>query len=347
MKPTEWTLSVERKWLKKILRPPARLTLEALSWLEGKLWANVQLRYSPVFIVAPPRAGTTLLYQLMTGCLATSYFTNLAMRFNIRGGKTAPIFGAYLSKLLGVTQNHNTTFKSYYGATKGWGGAHEGRLFWNQWFPQHVHAIPPGYLSSEAQRGVYRAVAGTERAFDLPFVNKRIMNSVRIEALAEIFPQAILIRCTRNPLDIAQSIFVARTRDFPFQDQERDPKKFWVSVRPNEYETIKYKDLIEQVCEQVYYVEQSIIAAREALGEDRFLTVDYKDLCQSPHREIERIIKFMNDHNAPTDIVRTLPDSFPYSTGCKIDEHSYIAMRDYVNQLYGYSGADEPDCYRL
>lgn len=336
MNPTEWTLSVERQWLKKFLRPPAGLTLEALSLLEGKLWANVQLCYSPVFIVAPPRAGTTLLYQLMTGCLATSYFTNLAMRCHIRGAKMTPIFGAYLSKLLGLNRNHNTTFKSYYGATKGWGGAHEGRLFWHQWFPQHVHAIPPGYLSPEVQRNVYRVVAGIERAFDLPFVNKRIMNSVRIEALSEIFPQAIFIRCTRNPLDIAQSIFVARTRDFPFQDQERDPKKFWVSVRPKEYETIKNKGLIEQVCEQVYYVEQSIIAAREALGEDRFLTVDYKDLCQAPHREMDRIVKFMNAHNAPTRVIRSFPDTFPYSTGRKIDEDSYLAMSDYVNQLYDH-----------
>ncbi len=335
MQESDWTMSFRNERLKKLFRPPAILAFKVLSWVECKIWAEPQLRYSPVFIVAPPRAGTTLLYQLMAGNLSTSYFTNLAMRLQVKGSPVVPIIGAKLVKFLKLKPNSSAAFESYYGATKGLAGPHEGNWVWNQWFPEDVHHVPPGYLSTKAQKNIHRAVAGTERVFGRPFVNKRIRNSVRIEALAEIFPTAIFIQCTRDPLDIAQSIYIARTHDFPFQDKcTKDPSQWWSSVKPREYETIVKKGLIEQVCEQIYFVEQHIDRARDALGDDRFLEIDYKSLCQAPRREIDRVIEFMNANNAPTCILKPIPAAFSYSTGRKIDRGTYCALAEYLSELY-------------
>ncbi len=328
--------AVKSVLIKKTLRPVALLMFGLWGWMESVLRPRAELHYRPVFIVAPPRSGTTLLYQLMTGYMATCYFTNLAQRLRVQGSEIVPVTAAYLVKWLKLDQSGDGAFESYYGATEGWGGPNEANGIWERWFPEEEHSVPPGYLSARDRQGVYRAVAVTERVFDRPFVNKCIRNSVRIEALAEIFPTALFVECTRDRLDMAQSIFIARAREFPFElEGTQDLSQQWWSVRPKEYDSIKNKGIIEQVCEQVFYVEQSIIAARRALGKDRFFTVDYRDLCQSPRRELDRIVRFMNDHGAPTHITKPVPDSFPYSTGRKVDQADYLALANYLGQLYG------------
>jgi len=335
--------AIKNRFLKSALRPVALLTCDILGWIEKKLWPQTELRYSPVFIVAPPRSGTTLLYQLMTGYMTTCYFSNLAQRLRVQGSEILPAFSARLVKWLRLDQRQDGLFKSYYGATVGWGAPNEANGIWERWFPEEEHYVPPGYLSVPDRQGVYRAVAVTERVFDSPFVNKCIRNSVRIEALAEIFPTALFIQCTRNPLDMAQSIWVARTQTLPFELSDlSDPSQSWWSVKPKEYESIKHKSMVEQVCDQVFFVEQGIIAARKALGEDRFLIIDYQDLCQKPRDELDHVIQFMNDHGAPTQATQTAPDSFPYSTGQKIEASDYGAMADYLSYLYQRPiGSDE------
>ncbi|MBN1878173.1 MAG: sulfotransferase, partial [Anaerolineae bacterium] len=271
------------------------------------------------------------------GYMTTCYFSNLAQRLRVQGSEILPAFSAHLVKWLRLDRSRDKSFKSYYGATVGWGAPNEANGIWERWFPEEEHYVPPGYLSTHDRQGVYRAVAVTERVFDRPFVNKCIRNSVRTEALAEIFPTALFIQCVRNRLDTAQSIWVARTRTLPFELSEvSDPSRSWWSVRPKEYERIKHKGMVEQICEQVFFVEQSIMAARETLGGDRFLTMDYQDLCQKPRSELDRVVQFMNDHGAPTQITQTVPDSFPYATGQKIETSDYEAMADYLSHLYSY-----------
>lgn len=328
--------AVKSVLIKKTLRPVALVTFGFWGWIESILCPGAELRYRPVFIVAPPRSGTTLLYQLMTGHMATCYFTNLAQRLRVQGSEIVPVTAAYLVKLLKLGNSQDGAFESYYGATQGWGGANEANGIWERWFPEEEHSVPPGYLSAPDRQGVYRAVAITERIFDRPFVNKCIRNSVRIEALAEIFPTALFVECTRDRLDMAQSIFIARAQEFPFElEGTVDPSQQWWSVKPKEYESIKNKGIIEQVCEQVFWVEQSISTARRALGEDRFHTVDYRHLCQAPRHELDRIVRFMTEQGAPTHITKPVPDSFPYSTGRKVDDTNYLALADCLAQLYG------------
>ncbi len=334
---------VRNEGLKNIARAPIKIILQGLSQLEKTLWPDEQLRYSPVFIVSPPRAGSTLLYQLMTRCMTTAYFSNFALRLRVQGSVVIPVIAARIAALLKINRWQGKTFSSYYGASTDWGDPHEAHWIWDSVFPEDQHAIPPGYLSKDAQKEIYRMVAGTERAFNRPFVNKHIRNSVRIEALAEIFPTALFVHCRRNPLDVAQSIYLARTRDFPFAyDAVQNPLNWWFAVKPKEYPEIKRKGMIEQVCEQVYYVEQSIDQARAALGDARFFDINYKNLCALPQQEMIKLRDFMNAHNAPERITCQLPPSFPYVSGRKkdIDATTYATLKDYLQQL-GMSSVEE------
>lgn len=320
------------EWFKEILRPPMRMALGALSWIEDKTSPKYDLRYNPTFIIGPPRCASTLLYQLVAYTLSVSYFTNLTGRLRIKESPSLPILSARLVKASHLTERHQETFANYYGYGKGWGGPHTGEI-WSQWFPDGY--VSPGELCERERQGVYQAVAATERIFDRPFVSKALNHSVRIRALVEIFPDALFVQSLRDPLDMAQSIYLARTRDFPYLPRKpEDLERVWFSVKPKEYESIKDKSLIEQVCEQVYFVERNISADRTVVGEERFHFVHYEDLCHDPQREVEKIADFMSSHGAPTRIVKSAPVSFVFSSGRKVDKDTYLTMAQCLEALY-------------
>lgn len=326
--------------LKDVLGPPARAIFTALNWVESRAFPRYTLHYNPTFILGPPRSGSTLLYQSVAFALATSYFTNLANRLRVTGSPAIPVIAARLVKTLRLTEHHHETFDNYYGRGKGWGSSSNGLEIWDTWFPEGY--IGPGQTPIQLQRAIYQAVAATERISNRPFINKGQNHSVRIQALVEIFPEALFIQCLRSPLDMAQSIFIARTRDFPFLGYKpQDPGRVWFSVKPKEYKSIKDKGLIEQICEQVYFTEQNIAADRQIVGQERFHFVHYRDFCQRPRQEIEKIAKFMNERGAPTQVIKKLPAAFTFSNERKLDQATYRAMADHLETLYGQ--AMEPD----
>jgi hypothetical protein len=170
-----------------------------------------------------------------------------------------------------------------------------------------------------------RAVAVTELVFGSPFVNKTTALSLRIRALAEAFPTALFVQVHRDPLDTAQSILRARLTEYPD----------WLGARPRECEDVSGKSVERQVCDQVFYIERSIARERNAVGEERFLSVSYRDACEHPDRELERIRGFMAGHGAPTQRIRAVPASFPFSHGCKVDQEQYRRMQAYLEELAG------------
>jgi hypothetical protein len=317
-----------RERIKNLVGPPARPIFGLLGYLEYRLLPDYQLRYSPTFIVGPPRSGTTLLSQIVTCALTTSYFTNLASRLRVQGIRRPPvILSARLAELFKLTERHQETFQSHYGHTKGWGAPAGDAMIFKHWFPNRF--MGPGEVTAETQRCVYQAVAGTEQVFGYPFVSKTVENSVRIGALLEIFPTAVFLRCVRNPLAIAQSIYVART-------QTGYPCNRWFSTKPKEVHELRQKSLEEQVCGQVYYVEQNMAEGLAPVEPDRILSVDYEQVCLNPRRQIGRIASFLGRNGAPTKHIRTVPASFPYSAVRRIDSDTYRTLTHHLEDLYGY-----------
>jgi hypothetical protein len=316
--PNSATVKVVKGWM-----------FRALSWIERTCSTEYELRYSPTFIIGPLRSGTTLVRQLVAWAIPTSYFTNLTRSSWHHLGYPLPITTARLAKWLRLTR-YSPSYESNYGYTTGLGRPCEASELWNYWFRTKNTAVDPEGLSAEQERLVYRAVAATERIFDRPFVNKTVDLSIRIRAVVKIFPSALFVQVFRDPLDVAQSIYKARVIDFP----ERE----YFSTKPRECEDISGKSIVEQVCEQVYYVEKNIAFERSIVGEDRFLPVRYKDVCDRPLHELRRIAEFMDGHGVPAPIVRSIPGSFRYSHGRKLDEANYLAMKAYLTRLYSQGG---------
>ena len=286
-----------------------------------------KLQYSPTFIVAPPRAGTTLTRQVVSWAIPTSYFSNLTAISSFHLGKPLPITTAKMAAKLAKKASESqemASFESNFGRSAGRGAPAEGETIWAAWFRNRYSPVAPEDVSSQQAQQMVRAVAATEHVFGLPFFNKTTVLSLRIRAIRKVFPNALFIQVMRDPLDTAQSIYKARTTRYPT----------WLGARPHECENIDGKSVLQQVCEQVYYVEKNIARERTAVGNQAFLTVHYKDVCQNPQREAERIATFMDANGAPAKVTRSLPASFKLSHGRKVDESEYHEMRRTLDKLY-------------
>jgi len=300
-----------------------KMMFYGLNVLEKVQRGEYKLQYSPTFIVSPPRAGTTLTRQVVSWAIPTSYFSNLTAISSFHLGKPLPITTAKMAKRMEGDQNLGS-FESNFGRTEGRGAPAEGETIWAYWFRNRYGPVEPEEVSPRQAQGMYRAVAATEHIFGLPFFNKTTVLSLRIQAVRKVFPNALFIQVMRDPLDTAQSIYKARTTRYPQ----------WLGARPRECENIDGKSVLEQVCEQVYYVEKNIARERTAVGEQAFLTVHYKDVCQNPQREAERIAAFMDANGAPAKLTRPLPESFELSHGRKVEEAEYNEMRRLLDRLY-------------
>lgn len=283
---------------------------------------NYQLEYRPTFIVAPPRAGTTFVRQLVTWAIATSYFSNLTQMSQLVLERPLPITTARLARWLPSVRRHGS-FESEYGQMRGMRSPAEGELIWGQLFGEPYGPVDPRDVTADRERLIYQAIAATERAFDLPFVGKTSILSLRIRALVKIFPGALFIHVSRDPLDTAQSIFRARKDKYPE----------WFGAKPRECENLAAETIIEQVCKQVHYVEKNIAYERSVVGEDRFMTISYRELCEDSRRGVKRIAEFMERHGVPARIIQEVPESSVFSHGRKVAEDDYLAMKECFSEL--------------
>ncbi len=311
-----------------LLRRPYLRALVALEQYANG--SEYPLRYSPTFIVGPPRCGGTVTHQLMAWGLGTCHFTNLLTLTVLEVGYPLPVATAKVVRWLHGSppadrHYRKAPFSNRVGQIPGRSAPAEGELIWACWFGDRHGPVAPEQLDDAQSRGMYRAVAATEHVFGLPFVNKTTTLSLRIRALAKVFPTASFIEVRRDPLDIAQSIYRFRTT----------ASHRWLGPRPAECEGLDGESLSEQVCRQVHYVAQSIARERAAVGTERFLSVEYRETCEDPSGTLLRVADFMRRRGAPVERIRTIPESFPFSHGQKVDDAEYAQLSAGLERLAG------------
>jgi len=233
----------------------------------------------PILIIALPRSGSTLLYQLIAARFDVCYFQNY-----MKHVPEAPVSSAAMLSLF-VNLRPDIVFKSDYGESSGWRGPSQGYEIWNRWLPPEVDWIPAGYLAQESLDEMRRTILSLQKVCKAPFLNKWQRHSLRIGALHEAFPDCIFVNLKRDPAHVALSILRGRRRFLG------DEKK-WLSARPRACENVEGLTPIEQVCAQVHHLEKEISEAFSILGPERYVSIQYEDLCENPVRELDRISKF-------------------------------------------------------
>jgi hypothetical protein len=238
------------------------------------------VEHAPVFIVGPPRTGSTLLYQLLVRRYRFCYFSNLLNRF-----PATPLAVAKLSGSLGGF-DADAGFESRYGATLGWCSPNQGRECWLQWLPESPNALEPDAVPAEAKRRIRATVAALQRISGRPFVNKWPPNSLRVRLLAEIFPQAVFVRISRAAGPTVRSILRGR-------DELCRRGSGWFSVKPPGYrDVMNDRAPAEQAGWQIASIEHFIDADRDAIGARRFFHVQYEELTCRPREVLDEVAAF-------------------------------------------------------
>lgn len=250
--------------MRTLLRDTVRKSLRPLETLV--LPGHAEIPFPPIFIVSPPRSGSTLLYLLAAQKFHLSYFSNLSM--------TCPESPALLT-LLGVrfgVCDGGSNLENRFGETIGWNAPSQGYRAWNRWFPADRDYIDPGAVTPEGRRNLRRTIGAIERATASPFINKWQKNTTRAQALHAILPEAVFLHLRRDPILTVQSILAAR-REVLTDDHE------WFSAMPRSYDRSVGKTVLQKAAEQVALLEMDLEADKKLIGMERFFELGFRDLC--------------------------------------------------------------------
>lgn len=253
----------------KLGRTVQKLT-PVLSPLDGLafpfLKKSAQSGHGGIFILAPPRSGSTLLYQVLRSGLRSVYLSNLQNLLY-----TTPKLGYAISRR--SCQDGSSGFSSRFGFVDGSCGESEGLRFWSYWTGQGLDERDP--WKPNKARKLAQKIDRIERDRDGPFIAGFLGHAFCIQELMELFPQALFVHLKRDLLTNARSLM----------DHSPDS---WISTRPKGYEAFLDSPREEQAIEHLLRTHRRILQAR-GKDEKRFIDISYEDLCYDPRKTVRKV----------------------------------------------------------
>ena len=255
---------------------PSRWKSRLLSQLEK--WEQAHARddgASQLFLTGLPRTGTTLVSQYIAHRLDVAYFTNGVGRF--------PLAPCTISRWQRwIHPPYQSDFRSEYGRNKGPMAPREAGAFWGYYFDinryQETADVPARNLEI-----VRLTVLRMQNIFaGATFMNKNVKHLLRLNVLANIFPNSRFVVIQRCLSDVAVSMLIGRRRLSP-------DGSAWFSIIPRCYEEIKNLPIIEQISRQVIDIQEKMDEDLGRIDPARVLYVPYSEFCQAPETLISEI----------------------------------------------------------
>jgi uncharacterized protein (TIGR03032 family) len=217
----------------------------------------------PIFIVAAPRSGSTLLFETLAR--SPSVWTI--------GGESHEVFEK-IAKLSPVERGFDSN-----------------RLTAADADPQTAEALRSGFLGLLRDR-TGRALGRETAAVRL--LEKTPKNALRIPFLHAVFPDALFIYLYREPRENLSSIMDAwKSGKFVTYPQLPKWKGLpWSLLLIPEWERLRGKSLPEIAAKQWSSSHRYILDDLARLPADRWCTVTYADLLAHPQAEAERLCRF-------------------------------------------------------
>lgn len=254
-----------------------------------------------LFILGPPRSGTTLTYQVVTQHFEVAYFS---APFGYLYG--AP--NALCYTLRNLQKRPKPDFESSYGHIKGLLAPSEHGRFWSQWFPESGalgHRIVPDGLDASRYSELRDSVRSMSAIFRQPMAFKNVYLSLGVGALAQIFPEALFLLVRREPYFVAQSLLTKRLG-------QSDPNEWW-SVKTPGFSELAGSPPWRQVCDQAFLTERIMLEDAGRYASGRCLEVHYEDLCQAPGNVIRRIADWLTARGVSQYADLRVPPAFDKS----------------------------------
>ena len=256
-----------------------------------------------LFVIGPPRSGTTLLTQLICAHLDVGYVNNLIASF-----WEAPVYGVRLSqKLLG----HAPTFSSYqsqFGRTLELSAPHEFGYFWTKHLRyRDMKQRGPEHELTIDWKALRRVIVNMADSFQRPMVFKPFLLIWHLRRMHEVMERSCFVRIQRDPIDNALSI--ARARQGFLQDDSQ-----WLSLQPSECFEMEQLALSEQVAAQVHYTNREIARQLCRVPKCRWIDVTYRQLCDSPAEVLEAVQDILRSRGCQVRRQSKPLESFPFRT---------------------------------
>ncbi len=220
-----------------------------------------------VCIVAPPRSGSTLTYQVLTSGIENLHLTNL---WNLL--YATPALGALATRRFccGVA----STFRSANGFVPGLCGEAEGMRFWTHWAGQGLREEPeawrPERLQELSQVLDHAVPAGSA------FISGYLGHLFCMELLRSVYPGIIFVHVKRDLLSNAYSML-------------QRSAKGWFSLVPGALERREFGSVHERVVAQVMELHRIILSHSR---EEDTLQVEYGRLCEDPGAVVDAVVRF-------------------------------------------------------
>ena len=271
-----------------------RIVNRALDRYETRGGDPGQLPHPPILILGAPRSGSTLLYQAMVQRFDVAYISNRHCRLN-----GAP---SLVERRFAGT-SHRPTYTSDHGFECGATAPSECGAYWYRFFPRSPHHVTLATADPAALARLRRSVARFTQAAGRPVVFKNLYCSLRLEPIAHALPEALFVVMHRDLLENARSLLAGRKR------RSGDYTAWW-SAEPPGIERIRSLPPAGQVVEQVRAIDHAIAEARAAIGEQRFLDVDYARLCDEPRAVLAAVAAFVAGAGAGLEPRGEIPERF-------------------------------------
>lgn len=226
--------------------------------------ASLDTAPAPVFLIGPPRTGTTILYQRLLTHYRFTYPSNMdAALF------TMPSLAHCVSRRFKDRIRFHGDSSDYGYVAGMWGASEAGPMM-------------RYFLDNESRREMFgNAVRYVSAASGLPFLCKNTLNSVRLPAIFEALPNAFVVRTHRDREATARSILKMR--------RHNGDETEWAGVKPDGYEAVLDQEPIEQTRWQYDAVQARIDNDLRAVGHQAFDVV-YEEFVADPPGILGRLV---------------------------------------------------------
>jgi len=257
----------------------------------------------PIFIVGPPRSGTTITYLIMCAHPDLAWFSTYDIKYWV------PRTWVPTQKIITIG---NTLLKKPINRELQWmlngpdePGKNRSRLpsnlqpiegnsFWNRIFKDW----PKKDISNQAKLEIKKIISDTIKRQNKPrFLNKAPLHSTRLFVLKDIFPDAKFINLIRDPRATIASSLKRHEQEGGFAVNS------WPIINKSKYETL---DLIQKYA---WLYSEVVDASHEFLEINKgnnFMTIIYEDFMKNPIETLSKMLNFCQ-----LSIPKSLDDMIP------------------------------------
>lgn len=219
----------------------------------------------PIFIVAPPRSGTTLLFETLS---------------------KSPSVWTIGDESHGAIES----VAPLHPANRGWDSNRLGR---QDAQPAIVDALDQNWFAALRDR---HGKTPPEGASGLRLLEKTPKNSLRIPFLNAAYPDARFIFIQRDPAESLSSMIAAweSGRFVTYRGLPDWPGQPWSLLLTPEWRKLAGKSVPEVVTEQWRMTTDILLADLDKLSPEKWGVVGYHNLLADPQGEIERLCRFLD-----------------------------------------------------